>query len=80
MVGPRDACAEVVRDKDRGAAPEELERVDVGRRPVRQSMGGQGFPGVISKAAELVSLALAFVLVGRTEDQGAVRRRRAIAA
>ncbi len=37
-------------------------------------------PGVISKAAELVSLALAFVLVGRTEDQGAVRRRRAIAA
>ena len=37
-------------------------------------------PGVISKAAELVSLALAFVLVGRAEGQGAVRRRRAIAA
>ena len=37
-------------------------------------------PGVISKAAELVSLALAFVLVGRADDQAAVRRRRAIAA
>lgn len=37
-------------------------------------------PGVISKAAELVSLAFAFVLVGRADDQGAARRRRAIAA